>query len=160
MNRLDKLKIAGAATSLMLLGTTYIHFRRRQQDKRATKFLQALEVAIMPGTEGLKGIDALDIHYAPRVINRASGKVITMPEALAKEQAAKIYSAWGWFNDDEGAIYSVFREAKDKVQISQIAKAYQVYPNSLMDDLYGRLNRSQLKKLRGIIMPKDAYRTI
>lgn len=54
-------------------------------------------------------------------------------EILAKQ----IYDAKGIFNDDEEAVYSVFRKCQYKTQVSRIAKAFLYKYNA---DLYSYIN--------------------
>jgi hypothetical protein len=47
--------------------------------------------------------------------------------AAAKAQAGIIYNAWGKVNDDEQAIYAVFRRLISRAQLSQVVDAYATY---------------------------------
>lgn len=48
----------------------------------------------------------------------------TLTEKFAQELAKKIYNAWGKFNDDEQAIFAVFRSLRSQAQLSQLAYYY------------------------------------
>lgn len=74
---------------------------------------------------------------------------------LAKEQAKKIYDAWGVLNDDEDAIYLVYSLCKNQFQMQQIAIQYQgMYGVRLIDHIDSKFYDYEKKKLNDIIKSK------
>jgi len=74
---------------------------------------------------------------------------------VANQYAKDIKKSWGWFNDDEAAVYSVFRKMANKIQISQIADAYaQLYKADLLGDIEYYLNAKERAFLWNIIDSK------
>lgn len=54
----------------------------------------------------------------------------------ASALAKKIYDAWGFFNDDESAIYAAFRSLRSQLMLSQVCDKYtQLYNRDLLTDL-------------------------
>ena len=69
--------------------------------------------------------------------------------------AKQIHDSFGWFNDDEEEIYSVFRAMNNKLTISQVSDAYtQLYSSDLLGDLKQYLNERELSFLWNIIKQK------
>jgi len=70
-----------------------------------------------------------------------------------------LWDATGTFNDDEEAIYGVFRAMKTKSQVAALAKRFNQLKSK---DLYGYLNDylsdSELLKVKAIIDQKPTYK--
>lgn len=163
MNKVG-LKIAGGVVGVLLVGTVYGNIRRKRKDKIASELLRELSKVVKPATAGLLGEDAFDIHYVDEVLKKVKGKVLTIKRSAATKYAERIHDAWGaWYEggDDETKVYGVFRELKDKVQVSQVAKSYQdTYNENLIDKLNDRFSDSEVKTVLDIVNPLPAYRTI
>lgn len=70
----------------------------------------------------------------------------------AKNFAAQIANAWGIFNDDEQAVFNVFRQLKSVAQVSEVADFYQLQTGKdLYGDLYHRLSDSELGTINKIV---------
>jgi hypothetical protein len=66
-----------------------------------------------------------------------------------------IKDSFGWFNDDEERIYSIFRQMNNKLTVSQVSDAYtQLYRSDLFGDLRDYLNDRELAFLWKIIDSK------
>tara|TARA_R110002096_G_scaffold407290_12_gene605825 strand:+ start:2302 stop:2793 length:492 start_codon:yes stop_codon:yes gene_type:complete len=158
------LKITGGIVSLLLVGAVYGNVRRRKRDKVASELLREVSKIVKPTTEGLLSENAFDIHFVDEVLKKVKGKVLTLNKNAASKFADRIHDAWGaWYEggDDETKVYAVFRELKDKVQVSQVAKAYQeAYAENLIDKLNDRFGDSEVKTVLDIIKPLPTYRTI
>ena len=158
------LKITGGIVSLLLVGAVYGNVRRRKRDKVASELLREVSKIVKPTTEGLLSENAFDIHFVDEVLKKVKGKVLTLNKNAASKFADRIHNAWGaWYEggDDETKVYGVFRELKDKVQVSQVAKAYQeAYAENLIDKLNDRFGDSEVKTVLDIIKPLPTYRTI
>lgn len=158
------LKIAGGVVGVLLVGTVYGNVRRKRRDKIASELLRELTKVVKPATAGLVGEDAFDIYYIDEVLKKVKGRVLTIKRSAAIKYAERIHDAWGaWYEggDDEAKVYGVFRELKDKVQVSQVAKAYQdAYGDNLIDKLNDRFGDSEVKTVLDIVKPLPSYRTI
>ena len=106
--------------------------------------------------------NAFDIHYLSKVRQQISSPVIILQKSAAISYAEQIHTAFKpWYlNDDEEQIYNVFRSVKDKVQVSQIAHAYQEsYSENLIDVFKARLSASEINIIMGIVSHLPSYRT-
>ena len=69
--------------------------------------------------------------------------------------AKGIKDSFGWFNDDEEQIYSIFRAMNNKLTVSQVSDCYaQLYSSDLFGDLRQYLNDRELAFLWKIIDSK------
>ncbi len=164
LNSLNALKITGGVVSVLLLTSIYLRLKNRQQDQRATQLLQALHRVIKPTTTGLLSEKALDVNYADDLLRRVDKKVLVLNKEVAIQLAQRIGAAWGaWYQggDDEAKVFGVFRKLKDKVQVSQVAKAYEaIYRENLIEKLQGKFGEAEIKTLLKIINPLPNYRSI
>ncbi|MCB0374446.1 MAG: hypothetical protein KDD04_00850 [Sinomicrobium sp.] len=164
MNKRSVMKIAAPAIGLFLAGALYGHFRRKRKDAIASELLREVTRIIKPATSGLLLEDAFDIHYADEVVSKVKGTVLKLKASAASRLAQRIEKAWGaWYQggDDEDKVYGVFRELKDKVQVSQVAGAYQeLYKKNLIDKLHDRFTKSEVQKVLDIVKPLPSYRTL
>ncbi|WP_299186640.1 hypothetical protein [uncultured Aquimarina sp.] len=164
MKKVVGLQITAGAVALILVGTTYITLRSKKRNKLASSLLGELSKSLHPDGEGLERAGALDVKYVDRVFNSQSGKIVVLKESTATRYANEIHQSFKpWYigGDDEELIYSVFRNLKDKVQVSQVAKAYQRdYKVSLRDQLKDRFDKDEIKKVLGIIGRLPEYRTV
>ena len=80
-----------------------------------------------------------DRHYKPDVKKwLGPGKTVkVMTDKHARDLAAEIYEAYGLFNDDESQVEAVFKNLKDKLQVSQLADAF--YQKYKKRDMYAYL---------------------
>jgi len=105
----------------------------------------------------LDSSDPLNPDFEIAARNMAGSNLIVLKKEKAKELATKIKDAWSWFNDDEEAIYTVFRSLKDKVQVSQVSAAYK---GNLKSDLTSKLDKEdELSVVLEIIQKLPNYRT-
>ncbi|MBL6444683.1 hypothetical protein JMN32_00075 [Fulvivirga sp. 29W222] len=152
----DTLKISGITAATLLAASLLLTWKRKQQDKLASRILEELQKETNPGSAGLSASEAFDIHYKDKVQKDVGGKIIVLTQDAAKRYAKEIQDAWGIFNDDENQIYAVLRKLKDKVQVSQVSRAYN--DGNLIDVFYDRLSSSEIKKVLEIVNSKPAYR--
>lgn len=156
--------IAATVTGLLLAGAAYAHYDRKRKDKVAAALLREVTRTIQPATTGLLAEDAFDIHYPDKILRQVSGQVLTLKQESASRLAERIHNSWGaWYSggDTENLVYAVFRELKDKVQVAQVAKAYQDnYKENLIDKLYDRFDADEIKKVLAIVGPLPAYRKL
>ena len=70
----------------------------------------------------------------------------------------QLWDATGYFNDDEEAIYGVFRSLKTKSQVAFLAKRFfELKGQDLYNYLSNYLNDSELLNVKGIIDSKPMY---
>lgn len=156
-------KITGGSISVLLLGSTFISLRQRNRDKKTSEILKRIKMKLATTATNLDGENAFDIYYLTKVLQNVNGQVIAMSESAATTAAKQIHKAWGaWYTggDDEDAVYAVFRNLKDKVQVSQVAKAYSAtYSKNLIDTIKERLSEDEIKVILSIIGKIPNYRT-
>lgn len=75
----------------------------------------------------------------------------TISEGYAKE----IHDSFGWINDDEDKIYSVFQKLVYKQNVSQLAQSYeQLYSADLHAKLFNNLSDLEMQYIYNIIDSK------
>jgi hypothetical protein len=154
------LKIVGVVSTVGLLASIYIVIQHRVKDKLAVGLIQELNKLLNPNASGLMSEEAFDIHYAEEAAKKVKGILLIKTDAATKF-AKDIYSAFGFLDDDEDKIYSVFRSLKDKVQVSQVAKAFQnAYRINLIDKLRAKLSEGEVSEVLKIVNALPRYRVV
>jgi len=150
---------AVAATGCIL--PMYCTLKKKGQDRLSAKLLKEVNKLIKPEV-GLGSEEALDIHYYDKVAKSVGGPLVRLKAEVALQYAQEIHSAWGpWWlgGDDEQKVYSVLRKLKGKLQVSQVAMAYaQAYGANLVDELYDRLDATEIQRALSIIRALPGYR--
>ena len=156
-------KIIGASVGTLFIGTTFLSLRKRNRDIRTSKLMTAIQAQIQPITSGLNSQNAFDIHFLNKVLQSVNREVLVLKTSTASRYADQIHKAWGsWYQggDDEEQVYGVFRKMKDKVQVSQVAKAYQeTYSKNLIDTLKDRFDKEEITIVLNIVKALPNYRT-
>ncbi|GER60110.1 MAG: hypothetical protein ABF274_08285 [Nonlabens sp.] len=156
-------KIIGASVGTLFIGTTFFSMRKRSRDVRTSKLLTAIQAQIQPISSGLTSQNAFDIHFLNKVLQTVNREVLVLKTSTASRYADQIHKAWGsWYQggDDEEQVYGVFRKMKDKVQVSQVAKAYQeTYSKNLIDTLKDRFDKEEITIVLNIVKALPNYRT-
>lgn len=156
-------KIIGASVGTLFIGTTFFSMRKRSRDLRTSKLLTAIQAQIQPISSGLTSQNAFDIHFLNKVLQIVNREVLVLKTSTASRYADQIHKAWGsWYQggDDEEQLYGVFRKMKDKVQVSQVAKAYQeTYSKNLIDTLKDRFDKEEITIVLNIVKALPNYRT-
>ena len=156
-------KIIGASVGTLFIGTTFFSMRKRSRDLRTSKLLTAIQAQIQPISSGLTSQNAFDIHFLNKVLQTVNREVLVLKTSTASRYADQIHKAWGsWYQggDDEEQVYGVFRKMKDKVQVSQVAKAYQeTYSKNLIDTLKDRFDKEEITIVLNIVKALTNYRT-
>ncbi|PHN01128.1 hypothetical protein [Flavilitoribacter nigricans] len=156
-----QIKIIGSITGIGLLISVYGNIVRRRKDKLASKLLQAINQRLNPTTAGLLAEKAFDIHYVEDLKDKVRNKLLLLKPDAAARYAADIHSSWSWLGDDENKVYAVFRNLKDKAQVSQVSGAYQTnYKANLIDELNDRLSTTEVKTVLQIVSTLPDYRTL
>lgn len=94
--------------------------------------------------------DPFDMNYERDVIQYIGKGVVVLDESTAKKLAQQLHEAKGdWFSvDNESTVASVFKQLKDKVQVSNLSKAYwNLKKQDLWKHLDSFLNDSEMKEL-------------
>tara|TARA_R110002049_G_scaffold113040_3_gene263079 strand:+ start:4724 stop:5212 length:489 start_codon:yes stop_codon:yes gene_type:complete len=156
-------KIIGASVGTLLIGMTLFSVRKRSRDLRTSKLLSTIKAQIEPISNGLMSQNAFDIHYLNKVLQAVNREVLVLKTSTASRYADQIHKSWGsWYQggDDEEKVYGIFREMKDKIQVSQVAKAYQkTYSKNLIDKLKDRFDKEEITIVLNIIKALPNYRT-
>ncbi len=156
-------KIIGASVVTLFIGTTFFSMRKRSRDLRTSKLLTAIQAQIQPISSGLTSQNAFDIHFLNKVLQTVNREVLVLKTSTASRYADQIHKAWGsWYQggDDEEQVYGVIRKMKDKVQVSQVAKAYQeTYSKNLIDTLKDRFDKEEITIVLNIVKALPNYRT-
>lgn len=89
----------------------------------------------------------------------SSLNIIKLKDEVAREYAEKIEKAWGKFNDDEAAIYAVFRNIKDNYALSQVASVYEALKyGNLLNTLEEKLSTDEQNEIYKIARLYKPYR--
>lgn len=155
--------ISGISVGTLLIGSVLLSFDTKKKDELTSKLLIAINAQIEPVKNGISAQNAFDIHYLDKVTQKVSGTILALQKSTATYYANQIKSSWGaWYQggDDEQKVYGIFRKLKDKVQVSQVAKAYQDNnPKNLIDTLKDRFGTAEIKIVLEIINKLPNYRT-
>jgi len=158
------LKSALGVVGFMLIGATYFAAQKRKRDRMAKEILGKLTTLLNPTTKGLIREAALDTSYVDTVLNTIPSKVVVLQKSTAIRYANEIHNAfkpWYLGGDIEEKVYAVFRSLKDKVQVSQVAKAYQnEHGLDLKDQLKDRFDTNEIKIVLGIVSRLPKYRIL
>ncbi|WP_281989711.1 hypothetical protein [Aquimarina aggregata] len=164
MKKIEGLQITAGTVGLILMGTTYIILRNKKRNTLANNLLSQLGKSLNPDSKGLERSAALDVNYVDRVFNSLSGKIVVLKESTATRYAHEIHKGFRpWYRggDLEENIYAVFRNLKDKVQVSQVAKAYQrEHKVNLRDQLKDHFDKDEIKTVLDIIGGLPKYRIV
>jgi hypothetical protein len=154
-----KLQIAAGAAGSLLVGSVVYGQYKKRQNHRAALFFSELERNIAPAAVGLVESDAFNMYYWQNLGPKLKKSYYLLKQNDAKTYAQRISDAWGWVDDDEDKIYSVFRALKDHVQVSQVAYwYYQDKKINLIDDLRSRLDKDEVGEILKIVNKLPPYR--
>jgi hypothetical protein len=155
--------ISGVGVIGLIVASVVIGNRNRKRERLTSKLLIKLNARIEPVSSGIGSQNAFDTNYLEKVLQKVNGQVLALKESTASYYAKQIKNAFGaWYQggDDEDKVYSVFRQLKDKVQVSQVAKAYQDDESkNLIDVLRYRFGKDEIKIVLDIVNSKPNYRT-
>jgi hypothetical protein len=117
--------IAVAYFGLIKPVTNKLGLTQSQKDKA--------EAAAVENAENIVGWDP---NFYKSLPNNRFPKVVLMKDAIATARAKQIKKAWGALNDDEQAIYAVFRLLRSQAQLSQLVHKYNLlYKQDLLKRL-------------------------
>ncbi len=151
-------KIALGTTVVVLGGLGLWKWRNAQRDQKASTIFTRLQQLLDDASGQLQWEKAFDVGYPRTLPKRSNQSLLVLKPQVALRYANKIHSAWGsWYQggDDEAKVYGVFRSLTDKVQISQVSKAYQgTYGKHLIEVIKQRFSQDEIKMLLQIIKSK------
>ena len=158
----NRYKYSGIGLGILFVGATTLSLRKYKRDKKTSLLLEKIQSKIGSSNKLLGASNAFDINYLDKVLQQVSNTVVVIKKEVAVNHAKQIYKAWGsWYQggDDEAKVYAVFRSLSDKVQVAQVAKAYQsLYSVNLIDVLKERLSSSEIKQVLQIVERLPNYR--
>ena len=81
-----------------------------------------------------------------------AGRVMALTDAAKKRLVQELWDARGWYNDDEDAIYAVFRQMNYQTSLSSLSEAFLKEKNrDLLTWLKDFLSEDELKNISSII---------
>ena len=84
----------------------------------------------------------------------SKAKQTLLPTAGAVALAKQVKNSKGLFNDNELALFSVFKTIRNKVQVSQLAQTFQqLYATDLVEYLRTFLNEAELARVYQLAEP-------
>jgi len=124
----------------------------------------AQKIGIFPSAEGkaetqnLQALETSTVWDYNKFLSSLPGGALLLTQAGAAAYVDDLWNATGTFNDDEEAIYGVFRAMKTQSQIAALAKRFnQIKNKDLYSYLRDYLNDTELLKVKGIIDQKPKY---
>lgn len=91
-------------------------------------------------------------------LNDAPAGALLLTMSYSLDLVNQLWDATGYFNDDEQAIYGVFRSLKTRSQVAFLAKRFfELKQQDLYSYLENYLNDSELLNVKGIIDSKPMY---
>ena len=158
------LKLSASAISLLFVGSICYVLRDKKRSRLANELLVELKNRFNPSSLGLVNEKAFDVTYRQRVLDSIQGQVLVIKQSRAIQIAKQLQDAWKpWYlgGDNEDRIYSVFRALEDKVQVSQVADAYQKeFGVNLIDKIIARMDSEEISVLLRIVRTLPDYRAI
>lgn len=108
--------------------------------------------------QNLQALESSNYWNYNDFLQKAPGGHALLTQAGAAAYVEDLWDATGTFNDDEEAIYGVFRAMRTQSQIAALAKRFNQLKNK---DLYGYLkdylNEAELLTVKKIIDQKPKY---
>jgi hypothetical protein len=93
-----------------------------------------------------------------KFLNDVPAGALLLTMSYSNDLVENLWDATGFFNDDEEAIYGVFRGLKTKSQVAFLAKRfYEIKGQDLYSYLNNYLNDSEMLVVKGIIDQKPMY---
>lgn len=96
--------------------------------------------------------------WNPNYWKSISGKKRVFSADAIAALATEIKNAWGFFNDNEEQIYSVFRKLQSTVQLSQLVESYTaIAGEDLLARLQSGLSKDEFNNVANIVnaLPKN-----
>ncbi|QKX05371.1 hypothetical protein HN014_10740 [Aquimarina sp. TRL1] len=163
-SHIKQLQWASTLISMLLMVILYRHFTKRKQKRLSVKMQQALLQKFNP-EKGFLQEKAFDETYAERVIKIVPERIAILKPGVAQNKAKLLHSGFKpwyvWGGDNEQLIYGVLTSLKDKVQVSQVAKAYlDLYKVPLKEQLQKELDTKEIGKVLSIVTRLNPYTLI
>ena len=124
----------------------------------------AQKVGIIPSqeskaeTQNLQALENASVWDYNKFLSSLPGGALLLTQAGAAAYVNDLWNATGYFNDDEEAIYGVFRAMRTQSQISALAKRFNQLKNQdLYSYLRNYLNDNEMLTVKKIIDQKPKY---
>lgn len=124
----------------------------------------AQKVGIIPSqeskaeTQNLQALENASVWDYNKFLSSLPGGALLLTQAGAAAYVDDLWNATGYFNDDEEAIYGVFRAMRTQSQISALAKRFNQLKNQdLYSYLRNYLNDNEMLTVKKIIDQKPKY---
>jgi len=109
-------------------------------------------------TQNLQALENASVWDYNKFLSSLPGGALLLTQAGAAAYVDDLWSATGYFNDDEEAIYGVFRAMRTQSQIAALAKRFNQLKNQdLYNYLRNYLNDSEMLTVKKIIDQKPKY---
>lgn len=78
----------------------------------------------------------------------------TITKARASQLAEQIKSSWGFLNDDENAIYNVFKALNNEYDLALLIQVYTYKGENLQESITKRMSQKERNKITEILYSK------
>ena len=78
----------------------------------------------------------------------------TITKARASQLAEQIKSSWGFLNDDENAIYNVFKALNNEYDLALLIQVYTYKGENLQESITKRMSQNERNKITEILYSK------
>lgn len=151
----------GAVATIGLATSIYLKVKSDQENKLTNELIAALNKLFNPAI-GLVSENAFDVHYKDKIKSATNLPVIALHTQVAADHAQQLHDQLGqwWSGSAEvNKVYNIFRTLQDKVQVSQVSKAYALnHQEHLIDRLKDRLSEKELNTVLKIVSDKEDFR--
>lgn len=90
--------------------------------------------------------------FSNEELKRATEQNATITKARASQLCEQIKSAWGFLNDDEDAIYNVFKQLKNEWDLALLIQMYNYKGENLQQSITSRMSNSERRKINEILV--------
>ena len=123
------------------------------------KILQALGVVNDSTDTAAQNFKDQNFWNYNKFLTDAPPSTLLLSSAFGYNLAEQIYNSYGYFNDDEDTLFSIFRNLKTKSQVASLAYWFnKKYNKDLINYISSFLNSSELLALNDIIKVKPNYK--
>ena len=149
MNRKNKIYVGASIVSICAI---YLVISSISKKRLYNKILTAIGGATL-------NINNYDNWFNPNYYNGyTNGGYILLTEGTVLQYTNRLNSAFGFFNDDEEEIKSVFRSIPDGVALSQVSNKFGAKGYGDLRTKIGNLNKSEVNMIGKLLSEKPQYR--
>lgn len=143
--------IAISGIGILFVGAGILGYKiyLNKRDEQAAHFMSELDTAIEPNLSVERNFSG-NCQGLPNSIR--------LTDSVLKQKAKTINDAFGFFNDDEEAIYNTIRSVASKEQFCQLTNKFrELYDIALQDKIEEYLSSEEVNKILTIIEAKPEY---